>query len=126
MPATISPHSKYPHIPVGMIMDGGEYFGMLIPTMKHDNLNGYERILIVDHKSQRKIAPSGTTQQLTYRPRKGETRRGIHSQKKKKEEKYVLRKSSYNTQRKIVNTSPLVFPILGFHVKNFWLRLHAN
>jgi len=123
-----SPRSKYFPIPAGTIMDSRRYLDMPIPTMKQDNLNGYERILIVDHKSQRKIAPSGTTQQLTYRPRKGETRRGIHSQKKKKEEKYVLRKSSYNTQRKIVNTfsPPLVFPILGFQVKNFWLRLHAN
>ena len=33
MPATISPHSKYPHIPMGMFMDGGEFLGMLIPTM---------------------------------------------------------------------------------------------
>jgi len=39
---------------------------MSIPTMKHDNLNGYERILTADHESRERSAPSVTTQQLTY------------------------------------------------------------
>jgi len=35
-----------------MVMDNGRYLGMPIPIIKHDNLNGYRRILTVDHESQ--------------------------------------------------------------------------
>ena len=36
-------------------MDSGGYLGMLLLIIKHDNLNGYKRILTADHESQRKI-----------------------------------------------------------------------
>ena len=36
-------------------MDNGRNLGMPIPTIKHNNVNGYERILTADHESRRKI-----------------------------------------------------------------------
>ena len=54
-------------------MDSGGYPGMLIPTIKYDNLNGYGIILATDHESQRKIrTTSYITKQLTYKTKKEE------------------------------------------------------
>ena len=38
-----------------MVMDSDGYLGMPIPTIKHDNLNEYGKILTANHESRRKI-----------------------------------------------------------------------
>ena len=63
-----SPHSKYPYILTVTVMNSGGYLGMPIPTIKHDNLNIYERILTADHESWRRICTINYIEQLTYRP----------------------------------------------------------
>jgi len=42
-------------IPAGTIIDSGRYLVLSIPTIKHDNLNRYEKILTANHESRRKI-----------------------------------------------------------------------
>jgi len=49
-------------------MHSDGYLGMSIPTIKHDNLSEYGRILITDRKSWRKTHTMSYTKQFTYRP----------------------------------------------------------
>jgi len=118
-PAMKSPHSKYSPIPVGAVMDSDGYLSMPISTIKHNNLNGYERISTVDRITEKDPHHQLHHKQFTYRPKEKE-RRWSRDQWKKEEERNVLRKLSCNTQKKIVNPSsflPVIFSILGFHVK---------
>jgi len=92
---------------------------MPISTIKHENLNKYERILTADHESRKNIRTiSYITNSLLIGQRKKnkEVKDGGID---KKEEKNVLRKPSCNTEKKIVNPSsllPVIFSIVGFYI----------
>ena len=92
-----------PPIPATTVMDGGRYLSMPIPTMKHDNVNEYERILTADHESRRKICTiSYITNSLLISKRKKKERRTDTSWQgtiTKRKEKKRLRKPSYNTEK---------------------------
>jgi len=93
-------------------MDSGGYFGMPIPAIKCDNLNGYGRILIADHESRGKIrAINYITNNLLID--QDFSQRLLHKDQPPRKRRERLRKLSCDT----LLSSPLIFSILGFHVR---------
>ena len=103
-PAMKSQRSKYPLTPAGTVIDSGRYLDIPIPTIKHDNLNGYGRILTADHESWRKIH---TISYITNSLLKGQDFSW-------RRQTLVMRKPSCNIEKKIVNLSSLL-PVVFFH-----------
>ena len=76
-------------------MDSGRYLDMPIPTIKHVNLNRYERILTADPESRRKICTISYTKQLAYRLI-------LHKEmgRRKRSDEHLYRENSLVTHRK--------------------------
>ena len=93
---------------------------MPIPKIKYDNLNGYGRILTIDHESRKNICIiSYITNSLL-----------IGQDFPRKERTLVMRKPSCNTQKDSESflslSPPCDFSHSGFSRKNSYLRLFAD